>query len=457
MDVAGLQVGDVSHAVTERRIRLGDHLPGASETVEVVHVGGAQIGLQGIEQPGERHALGLGPFTIHFRIQLRHIGLVAGDRETHARCLGDRILECIHRVLQLAIAQVAAILDEHLVTIAITQSENRRRHKGEGKTFLEAGDAPVDFFIDLRGSPAALIKGLQREEHQASIGCVGELQGVEPGEGHRVGYAFGLHADIHHPLQQLVRALQRRPFRQFYPGDQIHLVLGGNKARRHHLEHQPGARQQQRIDHEHHAAVAQGTGHTTLIALRTGVEEAIERPEQPAKQGIDDFGQAILRRAMRLEQHGCQRRRQGQRIDRGNHRGNGDGHCKLPVELPGNPIQKCHGHKHRTQHQADSHNGAGHFLHGLVGSGQGRQPFLDIPLHVFHHHDGIVHHNTDGQHQPEQGQGVDGIAEQIERRECPDDGNGHRQQGNDGRPPGLQEQGHHEHDKQYRLQQGLDD
>ena len=44
----------------------------------------------------------------------------------------------------------------------------------------------------------------------------------------------------------------------------------------------------------------------------------------------------------------------------------------------------------------------------LQGRLEGMQTVFDVAVNVFQHHDGIVHHQTDGQHQSQQGQGVDG-------------------------------------------------
>ena len=40
-----------------------------------------------------------------------------------------------------------------------------------------------------------------------------------------------------------------------------------------------------------------------------------------------------------------------------------------------------------------------------------RQPVRDVALDVFHHDDGVVHHDADGQHQAEQRQRVDAEAQ----------------------------------------------
>ena len=83
------------------------------------------------------------------------------------------------------------------------------------------------------------------------------------------------------------------------------------------------------------------------------------------------------------------------------------------------------------------------------------EPLFDISLDVFHHHDGIVHHDTNRQHQPEQAQGIQREAQQVENTERAHYRYRHRNQRDYRRAPGLQEQDHHQHDQHHRFQQRL--
>ncbi len=72
---------------------------------------------------------------------------------------------------------------------------------------------------------------------------------------------------------------------------------------------------------------------------------------------------------------------------------------------------------------------------------------LDVVLDRFDHHDGVIHHQADGEHQAEKRQGVDGKTEQGKQGKRADQGNRHRQQRDQGRAPALQEQEHHDDDQ----------
>ncbi len=196
--------------------------------------------------------------------------------------------------------------------------------------------------------------------------------------------------------------------------------------------------------------------HAVLIALRVALEEAIERTEHPAEQPIDQARRRILERAVRPQQLRRERRRQRQRIDRRDDRRDRNGHRELLVELAGHPAQERHRHEHRAQHQRDRHDRTGHFTHRLMRRGQGRAPFFDVALHVFHHHDRVIDDDADRQHHAEQRQRIDGKAEHVQRRKRADDGNRNGDQRNDRRAPRLQEQDHHQHDEQHGFEQGRD-
>ena len=84
-----------------------------------------------------------------------------------------------------------------------------------------------------------------------------------------------------------------------------------------------------------------------------------------------------------------------------------------------------------------------------------RHAVLDVVLHRLHHHDGIVHDQSDGQHQSEQRQSVDGEAEHREHDKRSDQRNRDRKQRNQGGAPALQEYEDHDDDEDYGLSQGL--
>src|SRR5471032_2770754 len=61
-------------------------------------------------------------------------------------------------------------------------------------------------------------------------------------------------------------------------------------------------------------------------------------------------------------------------------------------------------------------------------------------FHVLHHHDGIIHHDADGQHHGKQRQGVDRVADGIQTHQPADQRDRHDDGGNEGGAQVSQEQ-----------------
>ena len=76
-----------------------------------------------------------------------------------------------------------------------------------------------------------------------------------------------------------------------------------------------------------------------------------------------------------------------------------------------------------------------------------RQPGGDVALDVLDHDDGVVDHDADRQHQPEQRQIVEREAERRHEEEGADQRHRYGDERNDRRAPGLQEHDHHQHDQ----------
>ena len=175
------------------------------------------------------------------------------------------------------------------------------------------------------------------------------------------------------------------------------------------------------------------------------VEAAVEGAERPSG------------RLGRLEDHRAERRRQAQGQERRQQHRDGDGEGELLVQSSGEAAQQRHRHEHGRQNERDRHHRPRHLLHGLDGRIVRRFPMLDVVDHRLDHHDGVVHHDADRQHQAEHGEGVDREAEQREEDEGADQRHRHREQRDDGGAEALQEHEHHEAHQNERLDQGVQD
>ena len=88
--------------------------------------------------------------------------------------------------------------------------------------------------------------------------------------------------------------------------------------------------------------------------------------------------------------------------------GRGNRHTELSEEGARRARHEHHGNEHCHEDQRTRHDGHRHFVHGLTC---GFACIADSVLHLchdsFHHHDGIVHNSTDGQHEGEERQDVE--------------------------------------------------
>ena len=96
--------------------------------------------------------------------------------------------------------------------------------------------------------------------------------------------------------------------------------------------------------------------------------------------------------------------------------------------------------------------GLGHLLHRL-DRGLARVDVLLVhdALDVLQHHDGVVHHDADGEHHAEERERVDRVAEREQPGEGAEQRHRHRGERDQRRAPVLQEEEHHQEDQHHRL------
>ncbi len=101
--------------------------------------------------------------------------------------------------------------------------------------------------------------------------------------------------------------------------------------------------------------------------------------------------------------------------------------------------------------------GSGDLLHRLDGGVMRRHALLDVVFHRLHHHDGIVHHQPDGQHQSKKRKGIDGEPQHGEDHEGPNQRDRNGEQRDERGPPTLEEDVDHENDQDQSFAQGFVD
>ena len=87
--------------------------------------------------------------------------------------------------------------------------------------------------------------------------------------------------------------------------------------------------------------------------------------------------------------------------------------AEFAEELAGIAGHEGERHEHRHQGGGGGDHREADLARAVEGGEQRRLPFLDAPVHVLDLHDGVVHHDADGEHDGEQRQHVDGGAEEA--------------------------------------------
>ena len=110
----------------------------------------------------------------------------------------------------------------------------------------------------------------------------------------------------------------------------------------------------------------------------------------------------------RAQQLRSQHRGQGQREKRRKRHGGGDGDGQLHEQPADKARQEHQRREHRDQDDGGRHHRKENLPRPALGGHDGRLALVYPALDVLDHHDGVVDHEADGQHERQQGQEVDG-------------------------------------------------
>ena len=252
---------------------------------------------------------------------------------------------------------------------------------------------------------------LQGNEEKAAIGVGDAAQHVHAHHGGDVLHPRGVGHDLLDLAADFAGALQGGSVGQLHPGIHISLVLFREETAGQSPSQKAGESRHQNQKEEAHPRLPDKSPAPTDIAVGGAAEDIIEPAVEAAKRAPGFL--------FRLEEHGRQGWGQSQSVEGGNDDGDGDGDGKLLIKPAGDAGNEDGGNEDRGQRQGRGHHRPGDLLHGLQGGLFGRHALPDVMLHGLHHHDGVVHHDADGQDQPHQGNGIEGEAQEGEKAKVP--------------------------------------
>ena len=186
------------------------------------------------------------------------------------------------------------------------------------------------------------------------------------------------------------------------------------------------------------------------------MQHALVRTADFLEASIDEIDQAFLPAAaiglMRFEESRCHHRRQSQCDDRRNRDRTDQGKREFGKQCTGQAALESDRHVHRDQHDGHRDNRPRQFSRRHQRCLAWRQALLDMSIDVFDHDDGVIHDQSDGKYQRQQGQQIDRESERQHHRECADQRQRNRNQRDQDRTRRTEER---EHDKGHD-QQGFE-
>ncbi len=184
--------------------------------------------------------------------------------------------------------------------------------------------------------------------------------------------------------------------------------------------------------------------------------DIVEFVEHALHGGIDALEQvalAVLQAQHAATQHGGERQR---RRGGDNHH---DGHhpSQLAEEHTRHARDQGEREKHRDEGEGRGDHTDGHLVGAMHGGLLGRRTAFDVGGDILQHHDGVVHHHTDGDGQCRQRHDVQRVAGGIEIDERGNERDGDGEGDDDRGAPATQEEQHHDDHEEQRIEHGLDE
>ncbi len=298
-------------------------------------------------------------------------------------------------------------------------------------------------------SLAPLVPGLEGHEEEGGVRgrCAG--QQAESVDGRDVSNPRSRRQELLDLVGDLDRALEGRGVGELHVEQQEALVLLGDEPGGQPAADQAGEEREARQDREGHRGLADQAARPVHVSVGGSGEDAVEGPEEATQ------------RAAGLVAGPEQQRRQGRRerksVERGDGHGDGDGDGELLVQAALDAAHQADGDEHRGEHQGDPDDGPRDLGHRLERGFPRRHPLFDVVLDGLHDHDGVVHHEADGEDQTEERERVDGETQEREEGEGADERHRHRDEGNEGGAPVLEEEEDHEDHEDHGLPKGARD
>ena len=303
-----------------------------------------------------------------------------------------------------------------------------------------SGPHAVHHLVDSLRLP--FVPWLENDRQQAA-GLIGPYAGAGTRDVQHVLYVRFRRQESHGPVRHLPGAFDGCPFGQFQFHGEVTLIFLRHETAGHESVHHPDADHDDSESGKHTPRVFQRRAdHTTVEAVACGQSE-INPPEE-----------TVFAAGARFQEKRTHDRAERQRHDRGDHYRYGDRDRELAVELSRDPGQEAYRHENGAEYQRHGDERPSQILHRFFCRfARGKVLFVHDAVHVLHHHDGVVHHDADGQNQSQQRQHIQREPEKHHHAEGADQRDRHGHNGNDRCAPALQREVNDQNHQQQGLEQ----
>ena len=415
----------------------------AVEHVEVIDVDRPRKGLHRGENVRHRNAQQLRLVAVHVEIELRNIALHRRRKPREFGPLRGIVHQRIDGALQLGVGRIAARFEHHLETARIAQTGNHGRTRQVDPAFGIARHLGAHALHHLAQAIRIAVAPRFEDHGQLAARLIGAHAGTRTRHVEHVLHVGIVHQKLDGPVGHLARTLDSRPFGQLQLHGEIALILLRHEALGHQTVHQPDADQHDAEGGQHAPRVLQRPSNHPAVESVARRQSEIDAAENPVFL-FPAFGFEEKR-----THHGAER----QRHDRRNDHRHGDRNGELAVELARDSRKEAHRDEHGAQHERHGDQGAAQAAHRLFGRLVRRKALLvHDAVHVLDHHDGVVHHDADGENQSQQRQHVEREAEDEHHAEGADQRNGHRHDRDERRAPALERKEDHQNHQQQRFE-----
>ena len=199
--------------------------------------------------------------------------------------------------------------------------------------------------------------------------------------------------------------------------------------------------------------------HEELDPLAVGAQDAILIHRVEAQmEAVDEAELLLLVTLVRLEQQGAERGAKRQSVDGRDDDRDGHRDPELTVERTADPRDERHGHEDRSHDERDGDDSARDLMHGVhTGCAGGVVALIQLGVHGLDDDDGVIHDDSDRQHQCREREEVQREAEDLQEEERTDERHGHRDGGDERAAEVLQEDIYDDEDEEEGLEERLDD